>query len=431
MKDRALLKGMSFREVDEQADIKFNDFERAWRSPDHKLKSGKQLSMKDTLTMFETPMWIPKVINNAVQEAVEPKLIATSLLQRLPFDGIGVVTDLPVLGALDGDFEVGEGEAYPELRVTYGPGAQIAKAPAKYGLAVKFTEEVIRYSQFDIMTMVMSQAGKALARNKEEKIFNMWYQLARTTHDNFDPLNSAYGTTTGRDLTGAQNGSLTMDDLFEMYAQVLAHGYTPNLLFMHPLTWLMFIGDAQLRAIAQASGGPWFGQQWSGNPVHKDFPDAFGGMALPGGAYRTWPGNIGANGEGEALPNGALGEYQNMQAGPVIPGFFGFPLRVVVSPWVPFDVETNTTHLLFADSAELGFFIEEHGPQIREWKDPENDILKMKLTERYTIRPKNRGLGLAIAKNIAVDSNKIILPAMAHIDVAGSIGLATRNVSLE
>ena len=83
-----------------------------------------------------------------------------------------------------------------------------------------------------------------------------------------------------------------------------------------------------------------------------------------------------------------------------------------------------------ADSNELGFYIEEHGPKSNEWTDPETDILKIKISERYLIRPKDRGLGLAIAKNIVVDSNKIILPAQATIDMAGSISATTRNVAV-
>jgi len=382
--------------------------------------------------MWESPLWVPKVINNNMQEAIEPMLIATNMLQRLPFNGYGTFVDMPVMGAVDGDFEVGELEAYPELRVTYGPAAQIANAPAKYGLAVKFSDEVLRYSQFDVITMATRQAARALARNKEEKIWNMWSKLARVTHDNLMPLNSAFGTTTGRDLTGAQNGTLTMDDIFEMYAQVLAHGYTPDLMFVHPLTWMMFLQDAQLRQFALVNQSAWYPQQFNGNPAFQQWPGGFGGRALPGGEYRSWPNSAHTpkSGDGDALPIGADGEYQNLQASPVLPSYLGLPFRIVVSPWVPYDVASNTTSIIMADSKELGYYIEEHGPKSNEWTDPETDILKIKISERYLIRPKDRGLGLAIAKNIVVDSNKIILPAMAQIDVAGSISAATRNVAV-
>ena len=429
IKDRSQLMKMPFHEVDAQADVKYKDFEYAWRNPKHEFPNGKPLALKDALSLWESPIWIPRVVNNTMQEAIEPVLIATKMLQKIPFAGIGSWVDYPVMGALDGDFEVGETESFPEIRITYGAGVQISQAPARYGVAVTFTEDLLRYSHMDVITMVTSQIAKALARNKEEKIFDMWYRLARVSHDNLAPNDSAYGTTTGRDLTGALNGTLTMDDIFEMYAQGLAQGCVPDLIFVHPLTWLMFLQDANLRSIAMASGSGWFGNQWQGNPVHQDFPDLFGGMAVPGKQYRTWPGNVGNDGDGNALPNGSSGEFQNMQASLSLPGYMNIPFRLVVSPYVPYDFDTNTTHLLMADSTQLGFYIEEHGPQVTEWTDPENDILKMKIKERYLIRPKNRGLGLVMAKNIFVDSNKIILPAQATIGVGGSIGLADRTVS--
>ena len=145
---------------------------------------------------------------------------------------------MPVMGAVDGDFDVGEEESFPELRVTYGPGHQISRI-GKQGVAVKFTEEVIRYSQFDVVTMAVRQAARALARNKEEKIFKMLYAVARCTHDNAAPASSAFGTTTGRALDGSLNGSITMDDIFEMFAQVMHNGWVPDMLLVHPLTWLM------------------------------------------------------------------------------------------------------------------------------------------------------------------------------------------------
>lgn len=430
IKDRAQLKFEHLPEVDKDAKVKFRDFENAWRSPRHTLQDGQKLKLTDALAMWEAPLFIPKVINNAIQEAVEPLLIATGMLQKMPYGGPGTMIDLPVMGAVDGDFEVGEEESFPELRVTYGPGAQISKI-GKYGVAVKFTEEVLRYSQFDVVTMATRQAARAMARNKEEKIFNMWYKCAQPTHDNLVPNNSAFGTTTGRDLTGAQNGTFTMDDIFEMYAQVLANGFNPNVLIVHPLTWLMFVQDAQLRAFAQMNQSAFFGQQWSGDPAKIDFPAYRGGEGVPGAQARTWPGApIGNNGEGAALPNSPNDFSQNLNVAPVLPSYLGIPFRIVVSPFAPYDASSNTTSILMADSNELGFYIEEHGPQTSEWTDPETDILKIKIKERFVVRPKNRGLGLAIAKNIVVDSNKIILPATASIDIAGSISAATRNIAV-
>ena len=427
------LKSTDFREVDATATTgnKFKDVEYAWKNNGRK-PDGSQIRIRDALAMWESPLYIPKVINNAVQEAVEPLLIATNLLQRIQYQP-GTMVDLPVMGAVDGDFDVGEEESYPELRVAYGPGAEIG-AIGKQGVAVKFTEEVLRYSQFDVITMAVKQAGRALARNKEEKIFNMWYKVAHVTHDNLHPENSAFGTTTGRDMTGAQNGTITMDDVFEMFAGVMHNGFTPNMLLLHPLTWLMFVQDAQLRAFAQMTQTPFFGSQWTGNMGVTDFPSYRGGMGVSGHQNLAHPqqamNGAGFDNDGNPIPNSPLDFSQNLTSAPVLPNYLGIPFRIVISPFVPYDASANTTSILMADSNELGFYVEEHPLQTTEWTDPEKDILKIKMKERFTLREKNRGLGLAIAKNVVVGANQIILPAQAQIGINGSVGLTTRDAAV-
>ena len=407
----------------------FYAFEQAWRGKSHRLPGGDRLTIKDAHAMWEAPLFIPKVINNIIQEAVEPLLIGERLLRKIPFVA-GTQIELPVFGAIDGDFDVGEEESFPEVRMHYGPGHQISRI-GKQGVAVKFTEEALRYSQFDIVSMAVSQAAKALARNKEEKIFTMIYNVARTTHDNLTPASSTYGTTTGRDITGAQNGSFTMDDLFEMLTQVMHNGWVPDTVLVHPLTWLMFVQDAQLRAFAQNNQTAFFGGQWTGDPARRDFDSSFGGQGATGGMHRTHSqAPIGADGDGNALPKAATDFSQNMNAAPVIPNYLGMPLQVLVSPFVPYDAVNNTTTVMVGDSNQFGFLVEEHGPQTTEWMDPETDITKIKIKQRFVVREKDRGLGLAVAKNVVVASNQIILPAQATIDVAGSITNATRGVAV-
>ena len=417
MKDRSSLKFSDFREIDGNSKIKFKDFEYAWHANRHTLPGGDNLTIKDALAMWEAPLFMPKVINNVIQEAVEPLLVGTNLLERIQFQP-GTMVDMPVMGAVDGDFDVGEEESFPELRVTYGPGHQISRI-GKQGVAVKFTEEVIRYSQFDVVTMAVRQAARALARNKEEKIFKMLYNVAKTTHDNKDAAAAAFGNTTGRDLVGGQNGSITMDDIFEMFAQVMHNGWVPDMLLVHPLTWLMFIQDAQLKAFAQAAQGSYPYGQWSGSVAQQDFPSSFGGEGATGGnRAAVVPGAGGAGGSGQS---------NQMTSAPVIPSYLGIPFRVVVSPFVPYNATDNTTSILMADSSQLGFYIEDHPAQTSEWQDPETDILKIKIKERFTLRERNRGLGMAVAKNVVVTSNQIVLPAQASIDVGGAIAAINRD----
>ena len=60
MKDRSTLKFGDFREADAKADIKFKDFEYAWKNDAHQLPSGDKLSIKDALAMWEAPLFYPQ-----------------------------------------------------------------------------------------------------------------------------------------------------------------------------------------------------------------------------------------------------------------------------------------------------------------------------------------------------------------------------------
>lgn len=400
----------------------YKGFEFAWKNSG-RLLNGDKVGMKDALATPEAPLFMPKVITNVVQEAVEPILIGTNLLTRIPFTP-GQYIQFPVMGALDGDFDMAEGEEYPEVRVSYGPGTAITSV-GKTGVAVKFTEEILRYSAFDVVNLHLRAVGRALARFKEQKIFRMLANQGVVTHDNTTPANSLFGTTTGRGFTGAANGSVTMDDLFEAYASVLDNGFTPNLLLMHPLSWLMFVQDPVLRAFALANGAGTFFATWTGNPAEQDWPAAHGGLGVSGGRQIN-PANA-----TQQTPSALTAYSQRLQSAPQLPGYFGIGFTIVVSPFVPFDPVTNTTTIIMADANELGYYIVDHDLQTEDWKNPENDILKIKLKERYTLAIANEGLGVAVLRNVEVAPNQVVLPAQAQISVTGSaLGAINRATAI-
>lgn len=416
-----------FREVDEESTKQgrgFKDFEYAWRHQGRR-PDGSRMEMKDAVAMWEAPLFIPKVINNAIQEAVEPRLVITRLMQKLPYSP-GTFVDLPVMGAIDGDFRVGEEEAFPEFRVDYAGGTEISRV-GKTGLAMKFTEELLRYSQFDVLTMYLRQAANALARFKEEEGFNLVYNSGTVTHDNASPADSVFGATTGRDLDGAANGSFTVDDIMEMYLQVQHNGFVPNAIIVHPLTYLIFMGDAQLRVFAQQNGRPFFEGLWAGTPANNEFVSYRGGEGETGAKERIHSAH---DVDGNNANTSGVGDWSpQLDVSPLLPDYLGLNLRLIVSPFVPFDTLNNRTTILMCDLNQLGFYIEDHPVQTSEWKDPETDILKVKLKERYTFRDKDRGLGIATAKNIVVQSNKVVLPAQSTIGVNGSISVLDRSAA--
>ena len=94
-----------------------------------------------------------------------------------------------------------------------------------------------------------------MARDKEKNIFNMINNAGVVVFDNANPTQSQLGRTTGRDLTGAGNGSFTADDMYDMYASMLERGFTPNVILCHPLAWATFTKDPVMREYALQGGG--------------------------------------------------------------------------------------------------------------------------------------------------------------------------------
>lgn len=384
-----------------------------WKSNGH-LPDGNKMKIEDALSVPNASMMLPKVISNIVKEAQEPLLVGTSLLQRINYS-YGQTITFPAVGALVAA-DIAEGQEYPERSLQMG-GSTVTATIGKSGLAVKVTEEMIRYSQFDVIGMHLRAAGRALARHKEVKIFNYIRAMGVAVFDNVNPATSLKGVTTGRDLTGAGNGSVTMDDMFDAYAQVLTQGFFPNTLLMHPLTWTMFVKDATLRAFVLANGGGTFFATWTGNPA---------GQAPWSGSNQNGMGlGVGQNITPAGTPGGAqatplAGYPQAINSAPVLPGYFNIPFKVIVSPFVPYDPRRKLTDIYMFDSSELGALIVDEDIMTEEFNDPRVDIRKIKLRERYGLAILNEGQAIATLKNVKVVANEIVLPAQTHINVSGT-----------
>lgn len=390
-------------------------FEYLWRNSG-KLGDGERIKLEDALSVPNAPVLMPKVISNIVKEAQEPLLVGTSLLQRINYS-YGHTITFPAVGALVAA-DIAEGQEYPERSLQIG-GSTVTASIGKSGVAVKVTDEMIRYSQFDVIGMHLRAAGRALARHKEVKIFNHIRTMGVPVFDNVSPTASLRGVCTGRDMSGAANGSVTMDDLFDAYAQIITQGFFPNTLLMHPLTWVMFVKDATLRSFVLANGGGTMFATWTGNPAARAPWDnsSQGGLGM-------------SSGQTVVPPNAQTGEQatstegmnpNNLNSAPQLPGYMNIPFRIIVSPFVPYDARRKLTDIYMFDSSELGVLIVDEEVMTEEFDDPRVDIRKIKLRERYGIGILNEGKAIGLLKNVHVVPNEVVLPAQANISVSGSI----------
>ena len=380
----------------------------------------KVVTIEDAISTPNAATLLPKVISNIVKESAEPLLVGTSLLQRINYS-YGQTITFPAVGGMVAA-DIAEGQEYP-IRGLAREGATVTATVGKSGLAVQVTDEMLRYSQFDIIGMHLREAGRALARHKEVKIFNYIDSMGVTTHDNLAPGNSIFGTTTGRSLDGSGNGSITMDDIFDAYGQIITQGFTPNTLLMHPLTWVMFIKDPTLRAFALASGGGTYFATWTGSAAGKgNWNDPLG--VSPG--QNIMPGG---NAGGETASS--LNEFsQTISSAPQLPSYFNVPMRIVVSPFVHYDPKNKLTNIMMFDSSELGVLVVDEDITTDEFNDPSVDIKKIKLRERYGVAILNEGQAIGVIRNVRVVPNEIVLPAQSSISVSGSIAELTRTTPL-
>lgn len=376
--------------------------------------SGGRVNITDAISVPDAPVLLPKVMSNVVREAQEPLLVGTSLLQRIQYS-YGQVITMPAMGALEAA-DIAEGQEYPERQPDIG-GSTVTASIGKSGVAFKVTEEMIRYSQFDIIGMMLRNAGRALARHKEKKIFNMIRSLGVCVFDNLNPTQSVKGVTTGRSLSGAANGSVTMDDVFDTIAQVMHQGFMPNTMLMHPLTWAMFVKDPTLRMFALMSGGGTFFANWTGQVNQQYAANASqGGVGVGAGQNVISPGDR----AGVATPSDLSDFSQVMNSAPVLPSYLGMNLRIIVSPFVPFNPAKRLTDIYVFDSMELGALIVDEEVTTEEFMDPRVDLRKVKLRERYGLVILNEGQGVATMKNVKLVANEVVLPAQANIDVQSS-----------
>jgi hypothetical protein len=406
------------------------EFKWIWDHNGQMPGQDEPLEFKDALSVPNAPLLFRKVISNIVREAQEPLLVGASLLQRINYS-YGQTITFPAVGAMTAA-DIAEGQEYPERSLPQG-GSTVTASIGKSGVAVKVTDEMIRYSQFDIIGMHLRAAGRALARHKEVKIFNFIRKMGVTVFDNLNPGSSLLGVCTGRDMEGQANGSVTMDNVFDTFAQIIMQGFMPNTLLMHPLTWTMWVKDAQLRAFVQANGGGTFFASWTGNPASRAPWDAAsqGGLGASSGQLIV-PGQTST---GDTAPHGLtstglLSFPQALDARPQLPSYLNVPFAIVVSPFVPFDPRRKLTDIYMFDRSELGVLIVDEDVTTEEFDDPARDIRKIKLRERYGIGVLNEGQAIGVIRNVHVVPNEIALPAQATIDISSAISKVEPNQAI-
>jgi HK97 family phage major capsid protein len=346
---------------------------------DGKTSKATRVNVSEALTTADANILIPKVISQVVIEASEPMLLASQFFHKVQLNE-GRSMEFIHFGAIRA-FEIGEGMEYPNqtLNLTkQGIAGTVDVKVKKYGLKVQITDEMVSDSQWDVIGLHLKAAGRAMARKKEEVIFEEFNKHGHVVYDaaafaptqaQLDADDLPEGYPNGRGFDGNYNGTLTSENLVDMAVSIMSAGFTPTDIIMHPLCWSLFHKNAMLESATVAA----FGQG-------TDITDPK--------AFQT---------------SNALG------------------LNVMFSPFIPFNQEAKTFDFYIVDRNNIGVIVVKDDISTEQFEDPLRDILSLKIKERYGVGILNGGLGLAVARNIKFAKT---YPAPARV-FTGGLGLPT------
>lgn len=350
--------------------------------------SQGRASIQEAISSTDTVKLIPKVIEGKLREAAEPEYLGTRFFQTVKVDGgNSAVYVVPVVGEVTA-YEVGEGTRYKETSfdMTTIENATLEIRVKKIGVRVSITEEAISDSSWDILGINVRKMGRAMARYKEEMIFNAFSTHGHTVFDNNLRTAQPAAGTTGLGKDGQYNDTLSVEDFLDLTLALMGNGYNPTDVIMHPLTWVVFARNSMI------GNGLTFGAL-GGNNVH------------PNGGIQGTPAAFGManNGNGQKM---IMTPEQVQNRLPV-------PMAISFSPWVKFDKLTKRFDMYVVDKSEVGIIAQREALSTGNWTDPEKDIRNLKAKERYGIGVLNNGRAITVAKNIAVAPSYPAAPVIA------------------
>lgn len=388
-----------------------------------------KFELKDLVTREDLMRFVPQTVETVVREAIEPNLfVVDRLFQAIQIER-GSRIQIGALGAMEAG-RIGQGGEYPERTLDLDGGDMIALMTDKHGLKISLTEEVLRDNLWDVINVWLRAAGRALARHKERQAAKLINEMGYDIFDNVTPANSYAGVTTGRDIAGAVNGSMTANDIFELYAYLLNRGFSPDVLMMHPLAWKTFMCDTEMREVVlegatlvsrRAPNGN-YAMAWGTS--HNGY-----GLRTTATGNRQTSGNTIKGASPWVQTLNPLGATFN-----IAPRYLPSPLEVIVTHYVPFQygsfgyerIDSGArTNVVMVDSNNCGVIGQSMPVTTDRWTDPERDIENIKMREEYGFAILEQGKAIAVARNVAIARNynfeNVNYQQISAINLSGAI----------
>ena len=271
--------------------------------------TGTGISYKEALTSRDFPLLLNRVINDRILLPQEPDYIGQTLLSTTV--SVGRTTGLyniPAFSYLTAG-EVGEAQEYPESLGEFQRNATSVMIK-KYGIRVAVTAEMLDVDELGLFGMHVMSAKLAMNRKKEEVIFATFMNNTASTFDNAlgfgvntgGQPNIAYTAdlssvqsagvpnglgaqpvfaTTGCDMNGVLNGTIHLYDIVNTMASLVADGYSPTDMLLHPIAWAIFAQNPMFNGFEPYSVAPEAANVMDSPRMTNLGPDSLNQLRLP------------------------------------------------------------------------------------------------------------------------------------------------------
>lgn len=352
-------------------------YERTARNLAGDYSKGK-VNVRETITTTDSIKMIPSIITGQLREAMEPELLGAKFMNTVNVEGgsNSTVYVIPIIGEVVAS-EVSEGGRYNEdtAEVSTIENNSLEIRVKKIGLKISITEEAITDSTWDILGINMRKMARAMARYKEEWVFNTFSTHGHTVFDNALGKQMPEAATTGCGADGQPNGTLSVEDFIDMVLALMGQGFSATDVIMHPLIWLVFAKNSML-----GNGMTW---------------GALGGQSVsPWNTVQGTPGFAGMSNTGEGQKF-ILKPEQVQNRLPM-------PLTINFSPFVRFDKIDKKFDMYCIDRTEVGVIVQKEALSTENWSDVERDLRNLKCKERYGVGILNSGKAISVCKNLNV-----------------------------
>lgn len=315
----------------------------------------------DFLASPQAKVLVPKIIEGTARKAADPLYVASKFFKKIRLDS-GASIQTPAFGVVRA-FDVAEGGEIPIVGVDWNLRSNEQIKVGKTGVRIQYTDEVKADCTFDIISIYIAEAGRAMARLKEEKAFHEFKVHGNVVFDNklykANPTLYKQASTSGVDFEGNLNGTMSLEDYFDLVVAVHANEYTPTNTVMHPLAFPAFIKNGLTGALTAVN--------------EKD---------------------------------AKYDSVKSFKFGPeAVSGKLPFGLQVDLTPFATIDKENRTFDLSVVDKNNVGYLVVRDELKTDSFRDPSRDLNNVKFIERYGFGVADKGRAICVAKNISMSKS--------------------------